>query len=61
MASEIQESMKEYYGKILKTSEDLKSNACAQVGKVPKLVKEALALCHEEVTSKYATQFIIWN
>jgi hypothetical protein len=54
MASEIKESVKEYYGKILQTNEDLKTNACVQVGKVPKQVKEALNLCHEEVLSRYS-------
>ena len=53
MATKIQNGVKEYYGRILRTSGDLKSNACAQVGKVRKQVKEALNLCHEEVTSKY--------
>lgn len=52
MASEIKDSVKEYYGKILHTNEDLKTNACVQVGKVPKQVKEALNLCHEEVLSR---------
>ena len=55
MASEIKDGVKEYYGKILKTNEDLKTNACVQVGKVPKQVKEALGLCHEEVLSRYST------
>jgi hypothetical protein len=54
MASEIKDSVKEYYGKILQTNEDLKTNACVQVGKVPKQVKEALNLCHEEVLSRYS-------
>lgn len=53
MANEIKESVKEYYGKILKSNEDIKTNACVQVGKVPKQVKEALELCHEEVLSRY--------
>ena len=53
MASEIKDSVKEYYGKILHTNKDLKTNACVQVGKVPKQVRDALDLCHEEVLSKY--------
>jgi hypothetical protein len=52
MASEIKENVKEYYGKVLQSNEDLKTNACVQVGKVPKQIKEALGLCHEEVLSR---------
>lgn len=52
MANEIKDSVKEYYGKILKSNEDIKTNACVQVGKVPKQVKKALELCHEEVLSR---------
>lgn len=42
MASEIKDNVKEYYGKILQTNEDLKTNVCVQVDKVPKQVREAL-------------------
>jgi hypothetical protein len=59
MASEIKDSVKEYYGKILQTNEDLKTNACVQVGKVPKQVKEALNLCHEEVLSRYSEFHVV--
>ncbi|XP_028391152.1 arsenite methyltransferase-like [Dendronephthya gigantea] len=54
MADAIKESVKEYYGKILQTNNDVKTNACIQApGKVPKQVKEALELCHDEVLSRY--------
>ena len=52
MASEIKDSVKEYYGKILHSNEDLKTNACVQVGKMPKKVKEALDSCHDEVLAR---------
>ena len=55
MASDIniKEDVKEYYGKIIKTTEDLKTSVCVLEGKLPKQVKEALDLCHEEVISRY--------
>ena len=53
MANEIKESVKEYYGKILHSNQDLKTNACVQEGKVPKEVREALGLVHDEVLSRY--------
>lgn len=59
MANEIKESVKEYYGKILQSNDDLKTNACVQDGKVPKEVKEALGLCHDEVLSRYDNVFYV--
>ncbi|XP_028391153.1 arsenite methyltransferase-like [Dendronephthya gigantea] len=53
MANEIKDNVKEYYGKILKTNADLKSSACVLVDEMPKQVKEALALCHDEVVARY--------
>ena len=48
-----EEAVKSYYGKTLKTSSDLKTSACtSQTGKLPKYVREALKLVHDEVTSK---------
>ncbi|XP_031570586.1 arsenite methyltransferase-like isoform X2 [Actinia tenebrosa] len=50
----IKESVKEYYGKRLKTTEDLQTNVCTQpCGKIPQHVKDALKMCHDEVISKY--------
>ncbi|RUS77594.1 hypothetical protein EGW08_014633 [Elysia chlorotica] len=49
-----EEAVKSYYGKTLKTSSDLKTTACtSQPGKLPKYVRDALSLVHEEVTSRY--------
>ncbi|XP_046851182.1 arsenite methyltransferase-like isoform X1 [Xenia sp. Carnegie-2017] len=53
MASEIRDNVKEYYGKVLTTNENLQTNACVQVEKVPERVREAISLCHEDVLSKY--------
>ena len=48
------EAVKEYYGKILHGTEDLKTNACTTScgAGVPKRVKKVIAECHEEVVSK---------
>ena len=47
------EVVKEYYGKTLKSSEDLKTSACCDGGDVPLHLQEALANVHPEVTAKY--------
>ena len=48
-----EEAVKNFYGKTLKTSSDLKTNACSsQKGQLPKCVRDALTLVHEDVTSK---------
>ena len=47
------EEVKEYYGKTLGTNKDLKTNACT-LGKtkMPKHVRQALGMVHDDVTSK---------
>jgi len=50
----VKESVKNYYGKRLRTSDDLQSNA-SKIDKcngVTSTVKNALKLIHEEVSSK---------
>ncbi len=47
------EEVKEYYGKELTTSEDLKTNACCTIQAPPKHIREAIAEIHDEVVSKY--------
>jgi len=49
----VHESVQEYYGKILQKSEDLKTNACTTFSRAPAHIREAIALIHEEVESKY--------
>jgi len=47
------EEIKDYYGKELSTSEDLKTNACCTLEKPPKHIRDALSNVHDEVMSKY--------
>ncbi|XP_056624076.1 arsenite methyltransferase [Triplophysa dalaica] len=52
--SSVYNEVKEYYGKILKQSSDLKSNACVPSAKpVPAYVRKALAEIHQDVVAKY--------
>ena len=46
------EVVKNYYGKVLKSSEDLKTSACCDGGGFP-LLEPLLANVHEEVRAKY--------
>ncbi|XP_059162887.1 arsenite methyltransferase-like [Physella acuta] len=49
-----EEVVKNYYGKKLNASSDLKTGACtSQPCKYPKFIRDAMSLVHEEVTSKY--------
>ena len=52
MTDRIQE-VKDYYGKELTSSEDLKTNACCTLEAPPKYIREALANIHDEVMAKY--------
>jgi arsenite methyltransferase len=47
------EVVKDYYGKVLKSSEDLKTSACCDGGGVPSHLEPLLANVHEEVRAKY--------
>src|SRR5215471_14898494 len=47
------EVVKEYYGKVLKGSKDLKTSACCDGGGVPAELEALLANVHEEVRAKY--------
>src|SRR3972149_3342256 len=47
------EVVKDYYGKVLKRSEDLKTSACCDGGDVPSHLEALLANVHEEVRAKY--------
>ena len=49
----IKDEVKEYYGKTLQTTNDLKTSACTlDKIRMPKFVREALSEVHDEVTSK---------
>ena len=47
------ESVKEYYGKVLNKTSDLKTNACCTLIKYPKYITNALGNIHKEVLSSY--------
>lgn len=45
--------VQEYYGKTLKGSEDLQTNACCSPDTMPSYIKKALINIHDEVSAKY--------
>lgn len=47
------EEVKDYYGKALKSSDDLKTNACCTLEAPPIYIQEALKRVHDEVQMKY--------
>jgi len=47
------ESIKEYYGKVLKSSSDLKTDACCTAEAPPNWLREYLRHIHPEVAEKY--------
>lgn len=47
------DSVKEYYGKILTKSDDLKTNACTTDANMPDSVKAVMPLLNDEVIAKY--------
>ena len=47
------DSVKEYYGKILKTNKDLQTSACCTIDALPGYVREVLAQIHPEVQEKF--------
>ncbi len=49
----IQDSVKDYYGKVLQSSGDLKTDACCTVGDMPDYLKPVLANIHPEVSARY--------
>jgi hypothetical protein len=44
--------VQEYYGKVLSTSKDLKTNACTTGAGLPPYVKKIFPLLHDEVIAK---------
>ena len=47
------DTVREYYGKTLQTSADLKTNACCTPGDMPTELKAILSKVHDEVLAKY--------
>ena len=54
VTAETLDSVREYYGKLLHGTEDLKTNACTPScgAGMPKTIKKVIAECHEEVVTK---------
>ena len=52
-ASQIQDSVSDYYGKTLSTSDDLKTNACCTASSMPPHIKSAISAIHPDVVAKY--------
>ncbi len=49
----IQDIVKDYYGKTLQSTADLKTTACCDASEVPEWLKPLLANLHDDVISKY--------
>lgn len=49
----IQENVKEYYGEVLHSSADLKTDACCTVDIIPPHIRRALGNVHPEVRARY--------
>ena len=47
------QKVSDYYGKILQTKKDLKTNACCTLDKMPAYVKEPLKLIEDEIQTKF--------
>ncbi|MBK7963241.1 MAG: methyltransferase domain-containing protein [Bdellovibrionales bacterium] len=47
------DSVKEYYGKVLKTSQDLKTSACCSTESMPLYLRNILKEIHDEVKEKF--------
>ncbi|MCB9674608.1 MAG: methyltransferase domain-containing protein [Alphaproteobacteria bacterium] len=52
-STDIHEWVQEYYGEILKASEDLKTNACCAMGAPPPRIAAALRNVHDDVLSRF--------
>ncbi len=49
----MQEAVEAYYGSVLESSGDLKTNACSTAGAPPPHLAQLLANVHHEITSTY--------
>lgn len=47
------DDVKNYYGKVLEKTEDLKTNACCTTAGMPRHIKQALSKVHDEVLARY--------
>lgn len=53
MPADIEEGVRDYYGKTLKSGADLKTDACCSPAAFPPRIRQALSKVHEEVLAKY--------
>src|SRR3989338_6752315 len=49
----VQKKVADYYGKILKTKQDLKTSTCCSLEKLPAYVQEPLKLIEDEIQTKF--------
>jgi len=49
----MKDAVKEYYGKVLQGSDDLKTDACCTDTAIPEFVKQGLSKIHAEVSGRY--------
>lgn len=49
----MKDAVKEYYGKVLQSSDDLKTDACCTDTQIPNYLKKALSNVQDEVMSRY--------
>jgi len=49
----MRDEVQHYYGEVLQSSADLKTNACCTIDAVPAYVKDVIAQIHAEVLSRY--------
>ncbi len=49
----IRDNVKDYYGKVLQNSDDLKTDACCTIADLPGYLKPVLANIHPEVSARY--------
>lgn len=47
------DQIKDYYGKVLQSSQDLKTDACCTDTNLPRYLKKTLGLIHDEVMTRY--------
>jgi len=47
------EVVKDYYGKVLQSTSDLKTDACCTSSSIPAYLKKAMANVHDEVSARY--------
>jgi len=55
------EIVKDYYGKQLQTSGDLKTSTCCDASQAPAWRKPLLARIHPEVVSRYYGCGLVWH